>query len=48
MNPYGRFELDMNSHLVLASAVSMVPGPRTTTKAEAARSTADGAGGSES
>ncbi|MEU9372804.1 hypothetical protein AB0D94_03370 [Streptomyces sp. NPDC048255] len=29
MNPYGRFELDMNSHLDLAPAASMVPGPRT-------------------
>lgn len=29
VNPYGRFELDMNSHLALAAAASMVPGPRT-------------------
>ncbi|MFJ4916678.1 Tn3 family transposase [Streptomyces sp. NPDC088726] len=28
VNPYGRFELDMNSHLALASEVSLVPGPR--------------------
>ncbi|MDX3533973.1 Tn3 family transposase [Streptomyces sp. MB09-01] len=27
VNPYGRFELDMNSHLDLAPAASMVPGP---------------------
>ncbi|MFE9414110.1 Tn3 family transposase [Streptomyces griseofuscus] len=29
VNPYGRFELDMNSHLDLAAAESLVPGPRT-------------------
>ena len=29
VNPYGRFELDMNSHLALVAAASMVPGPRT-------------------
>lgn len=29
VNPYGRFEPDMNSHLDLASAAAMVPGPRT-------------------
>ncbi|MER6334284.1 hypothetical protein ABT298_34255 [Streptomyces sp. NPDC001034] len=28
MNPHGRFELDMNSHLDLAAAASMLPGPR--------------------
>lgn len=27
VNPYGRFELDMNSHLALAAVASMVPGP---------------------
>ncbi|GED90671.1 hypothetical protein TNCT6_77560 [Streptomyces sp. 6-11-2] len=29
VNPYGRFELDMNSHLDLAAAKAGVPGPRT-------------------
>lgn len=29
VNPYGRFELDMNSHLDLAAAAAMVSGPRT-------------------
>jgi TnpA family transposase len=28
VNPYGRFELDMNSHLALATVATMVPGPR--------------------
>ncbi len=29
MNPYGRFELDMNSHLDLAAVMAAsVPGPR--------------------
>jgi TnpA family transposase len=27
VNPYGRFELDMNSHLALATVATMVPGP---------------------
>ncbi|MFE9466709.1 Tn3 family transposase [Streptomyces virginiae] len=34
VNPYGRFELDMNSHLGLAPAASMVPGPRTAPDAQ--------------
>ncbi|WBB59601.1 Tn3 family transposase [Streptomyces sp. WMMC500] len=29
VNPYGRFELDMNPHLDLAATASIVPGPRT-------------------
>ncbi|MEU3707298.1 Tn3 family transposase [Streptomyces anulatus] len=48
VNPYGRFELDMNSHLALAAAASIVSGPRTVPEAEAARSAADGASGSAS
>ncbi|MFD6174338.1 Tn3 family transposase [Streptomyces coeruleorubidus] len=47
VNPYGRFELDMNLHLALAAA-SIVPGPRTVPEAEAARSAADGGSGSAS
>ncbi|MFF0311911.1 Tn3 family transposase [Streptosporangium sp. NPDC004379] len=35
VNPYGRFEPDMNSHLDLAAAVA---GPRTAPEAETARS----------
>lgn len=34
VNPYGRFELDRNSHLDLAPAASMVPGPRTAPDAQ--------------
>ncbi|WP_413812566.1 hypothetical protein [Streptomyces sp. OE57] len=45
MNPYGRFELDMNSHLDLATAAP-VPDPCTAPGAETARSAADGAAGS--
>lgn len=48
VNPYGRFELDMNSHLALAATASMVPGPRTVPEAEAARSAADGGSGAAS
>ncbi|WP_406415308.1 hypothetical protein OH809_43270 [Streptomyces sp. NBC_00873] len=48
MNPYGRFELDMNSHLALAAATATVPGPRTAPEAESAQSAADGAAGSAS
>ncbi|MFD4337850.1 hypothetical protein ACFWPP_11750 [Streptomyces anulatus] len=40
VNPYGRFELDMNSHLDLAAATATLPGPRTAPEAEAARSAA--------
>ncbi|MBQ0887472.1 Tn3 family transposase [Streptomyces sp. RM72] len=29
VHPYGRFELDMNSHLDLAATVAAFPGPRT-------------------
>ncbi|MFI6990600.1 hypothetical protein ACI2LC_37995 [Nonomuraea wenchangensis] len=38
VNPYGRFELDMNAHLGLAAAVATVPGRRTAPEAETARS----------
>lgn len=38
VNPYGRFEPDMNSHLDLAAAVATVPRPRTAPEAEPARS----------
>jgi hypothetical protein len=48
VNPYGRFELDMNSHLALAAAASMAPGPRTAPEAEDARSAAEGAVGATS
>jgi hypothetical protein len=42
-NPYGRFELDMNSHLDLAvAATGRVPDPRTPPEAETAQSVADG------
>ncbi|MFD6969610.1 Tn3 family transposase [Streptomyces sp. NPDC059949] len=34
VNPRGRFELAMNSHLGLAPATSMVPGPRTAPAAQ--------------
>ena len=36
VNLYGRFELDMNSHLDLAAVTETVPGPRTAPEAEAA------------
>ncbi|MET8725151.1 Tn3 family transposase [Streptomyces misionensis] len=49
VNPYGRFELDMNSHLDLAAAAAaMVPGPRTPPESDGARSAADGGAGSAS
>jgi hypothetical protein len=48
VNPYGRFELDMNSHLALAAAAAMAPGPRTAPEAEDARSAAEGAAGATS
>ncbi len=35
VNPYGRFELDMNSHLALAAAAATVPGPRTASDSQA-------------
>ncbi|MER7367099.1 Tn3 family transposase [Nonomuraea wenchangensis] len=38
VNPYGRFELNMNAHLGLAAAVATVPGRRTAPEAETARS----------
>ncbi|MFD4653210.1 Tn3 family transposase [Streptomyces sp. NPDC055817] len=46
VNPYGRFELDMNSHLDLAAAVAALPSPRTAPEAESARSARAGAAGS--
>ncbi|MGW6287288.1 Tn3 family transposase [Streptomyces sp. NPDC055107] len=48
VNLYGRFELDVNSHLALTAAASIVPGPRTVPEAEATRSAADGGSGSAS
>ncbi|HET6353451.1 MAG TPA: hypothetical protein VFG16_04260 [Streptomyces sp.] len=48
MNPYGRFELDMNAHLDLAAAVATLPGPRTAPEAGSARSAMAGAAGSAS
>lgn len=50
INPYGRFELDLNSRLELdlAARAATVPGPRTAPEAETARSAADGAAGSAS
>ena len=42
LNPYGRFELDMNSHLALAAAAAKLPSPRTPPKAETARPAAAG------
>ncbi|MGW5680240.1 Tn3 family transposase, partial [Streptomyces sp. NPDC003860] len=46
VNPYGRFELNMNSHLDLAAAASMVPGPRTAPDTKTPEPAADGAAGS--
>ncbi|MFH9606194.1 hypothetical protein [Streptomyces sp. NPDC017448] len=37
VNPYGRFEPDMNSRLDLAGPVAMAPSPRTAPETEAAR-----------
>lgn len=48
MNPYGRFELDMNSHLSLAAAAVMVPVRRTAPEAETAQLAGDGSAGSAS
>ncbi|GAA2282054.1 hypothetical protein GCM10010145_61730 [Streptomyces ruber] len=49
VNPYGRFESDMNSYLGLTAAgAATVPGPRTAPEAESARSAAGGAAGSAS
>ncbi|NEA19047.1 hypothetical protein [Streptomyces halstedii] len=42
VNAYGRFELDMNSHLALAAAASMVPGPRTAPDTQIPEPAADG------
>ncbi|MGW1893859.1 hypothetical protein ACWCP6_26935 [Streptomyces sp. NPDC002004] len=48
VNPYGRFELDMNSHLDLAAAASMVPGRRTAPATQTPEPAAEGAAGSAS
>ncbi|MCP9956686.1 hypothetical protein [Streptomyces sudanensis] len=48
MNPYGRFELDMNSHLDLIAMVSMVPSPRTAPDTQVPEPAAEGAAGSAS
>ncbi|MFI8952197.1 Tn3 family transposase [Streptomyces sp. NPDC053750] len=48
VNPYGRFELDMNSHLDLAAAASMVPGPRTAPDGQTPQPAAESAAGSAS
>ncbi|MFD8780540.1 Tn3 family transposase [Streptomyces sp. NPDC059916] len=45
VNPYGRFELDMNSHLDFAAAVAALPSPRTAPEAESAPSATAGAAG---
>ncbi|MDQ0994731.1 hypothetical protein [Streptomyces sp. V3I7] len=47
VNPYDRFELDMNSHLALAAA-AMVPGPRTAPDTRTPEPAAEGAAGSAS
>ncbi|MGV9567083.1 Tn3 family transposase [Streptomyces sp. NPDC003480] len=46
VNPYNRFELDMNSHLALAAAVSMLPGPRTAPDTRTPEPAAEGAASS--
>ena len=38
VNPYGRFELDMNSHLDLTGAAAMLPGPHTAPDTQAPES----------
>ncbi|MFJ8027965.1 Tn3 family transposase [Streptomyces sp. NPDC096311] len=43
VNPYGRFELDMNSHLALAAAASRVPGPRAAPDTQTSEPAAEGA-----
>ncbi|MFJ5898954.1 hypothetical protein ACIQFZ_26575 [Streptomyces sp. NPDC093064] len=48
MNPYGRFELDIDSHLDLAAAASMVPGLRTAPDTQTPEPAAEGAAGSAS
>jgi hypothetical protein len=49
MNPYGRFELDMNSRIDPATAATAkVPGPRTAPDTQAPASAADGGAGSAS
>ena len=40
VNPYGRFELDMNCHLDLTAAAATVPEPRTAPDAQVAQSAA--------
>ncbi|MFF2928133.1 Tn3 family transposase [Streptomyces celluloflavus] len=48
VNPYGRFELDMTSHLALAAAASMVPSPRPAPDTRTSEPAAEGAAGSAS
>ncbi|MFI8281044.1 hypothetical protein ACIGBH_40515 [Streptomyces sp. NPDC085929] len=48
VNPYGRFELGMNSPLALAAAASMVPGPHTAPDTRTGEPAAEGAAGSAS
>jgi TnpA family transposase len=50
VNPYGRFELDMTSHLELALATmaATVPGPRTAPDTQPGEPAAEGAAGSAS
>ncbi len=45
VNPYGRFEPGMNSHLVLAAAASMAPGPRPAPDTRTPEPAAEGAAG---
>ncbi|MFE7558836.1 Tn3 family transposase [Kitasatospora sp. NPDC057500] len=40
VNPCGRFEPDMNSHLALAAVAATLPGPRSSSEVETARSAA--------
>ncbi|WP_317985858.1 Tn3 family transposase [Streptomyces sp. 5-10] len=47
INPYGRFELNMNHRLDLTAALT-VPGPRTSPEAETPEPTTDGAAGATS
>ncbi|MFD8888847.1 Tn3 family transposase, partial [Streptomyces erythrochromogenes] len=45
VNPYGRFEPDMNSHLALAATASIGPGPRTAPDTWATEPAAESAAG---
>ncbi|MFL4909430.1 hypothetical protein ACJ6WF_41170 [Streptomyces sp. MMS24-I2-30] len=48
VNPYGRLELDMTSHLALAATASMVPGPRPAPDTRTGEPAAEGTAGSAS